>query len=713
MGNLSSYDFAGVVTMPNVKCTDGTTIGENAFASQNGKMVDVRIEHSHNPEETVGDMILHSYKGGIYGYGFFNNTALANEAKDKVKNGELPHLSVSARCKMNADKVVQEGFIREVSLVHKGANSEAIVERVVQHTAYGDFNDNEDGSVDLTFIFPTEETLIEHSFNERGPMTNVSDVLDTLTSDQIEVILGSIEHGDVKEEDEDVLETLTDEQLAAILELIDNLDEDTLDELEEKAKSGDKDESEKEDKGEPEEAVDTKTKSNKSKPKDESTKKSKTSTKKEVKHSAEAEVEEENEGDNDSMKPNSFDATIDHSAANAAIKEAISTRATSLAQVMQSKGIDVDIEHGLKNIDTLFKAPATNGNDIYTYNPQAKSVEEMLSQYSRSPFSRVKNLYYNISEDEARARGYIAGNQTLDSIGSVFYREVTPTSITYTQALDDDDLIDIQENGIDALKFLKDTSKIKMSEELVRATFVKDGRPARNTDGSRNIEHISEENIIPITEDKPLYTIQVKTNDFTTLLTDLTRNRAAFQGTGTPTLFINPFDLQKIKLITDKNGRFLYSVSADSNAIPDDTTIAAKFGCAKAVPYFGLPQGTIVIGNLVDYKFGAANGGQVANFDQFDIDLFQHKTAAKARVSGAIATPKSFICIKVTNPDAVSEDVLKFNTDSVKSVPSFTTDSSTGDNEQVPGKDYASTNRYESKRTKKPAGGGVSPTPHQ
>lgn len=698
MGKLADYDFAGVVTMPNVKCSDGTTIGYDAFANENGKIVDMRIEHSKVPDGSIGEMILHSYRGGLYGYAFLNSTDIGQEAKEKVQNGSLGRLSVSARCKMNPDGLITSGEVREVSLVNKGANASAVIERVVQHTAYGSFDSNEDGSVELIIDMGPTDIEIAHSYKEGETMQTVADILDTLTSDQADAVMKIIEHGDVPNEDVDVLETLTDEQVGAVADLLESIVDDIengdgdisdyIDEedvaVEQSDASYDEDDYE-EDDYEEDDYEDVEDDDD------------------DVEHSAGGE-----------MKQNAFANEIEHTEINNTIANAIANKSQSLAQALAQDGYPIDIEHGIANIDVLFPQPASKSgnNGINVYNPSARNVEKMISMFGRSLMSRIKNIYYNISEKDARARGYIKGNETLQSIAKVFYREVTPTSIVHADKIDDDDLIDIQENGIDAVRFLKETSRIKMLEELLQAVFVGDGRPARNTDGSRNIYHISEDNVIPITKDDDLFSIKVKAANWGVVIDEVTKQKAAFQPSAMPKLFMNPFDLQKIKLLTDKDGRYLYAPSGDQNRIPEDNMIAARFGCDEAIPYFGLPQGTLVIGSLSDYKFGAVNNGVIASFEDFDIDLFQHKIASKARVSGAIETPKSFMVITVTNIDAISEEALKFNETGVKTEPSFTTNTAKGDNLEVPGEHYASKDRYTkaTTTTSSPSGSGVSGT---
>ena len=62
-------------------------------------------------------------------------------------------------------------------------------------------------------------------------------------------------------------------------------------------------------------------------------------------------------------------------------------------------------------------------------------------------------------------------------------------------------------------------------------------------------------------------------------------------------------------------------------------------------------EGTIhnllcLIVNLKDYNVGADKGGQVAMFDDFDIDFNQQKYLIETRCSGALIRPYSAIAIE-------------------------------------------------------------------
>ena len=157
------------------------------------------------------------------------------------------------------------------------------------------------------------------------------------------------------------------------------------------------------------------------------------------------------------------------------------------------------------------------------------------------------------------------------------------------------------------------------------------------------------------------------------------------------------------------NVSYLYGGSADANRIPTIDQIAAYFGCTEVVDYYPLPQGTFVIGNLADYVFGTSKGGEVATFEQFDIDFNQQKYLTEVRVSGAIQVPKAFIVVKVTDKaeNTAGEEALKFKHTGLKDTPSFTVDSSKDGTK--PGPKYASTDTGSKKPAPSKPGQGAAP----
>lgn len=659
-----NYDFAGYVTKNDIKCSDGVIIQQNAFKGNDGMKVPLVWNHNYNSvSNVIGHIMLHNNSEGVYGYGYLNNTEHGQDAKELISHGDLWAMSIGAHRIQKNGNFVTHGEIYEVSLVLKGANKGALIEHKLTHSDDGSDGFDESSGIIYTGL---EDTILQHKDQGENTMSKtVGDVLDTLNDDQTEIVLKGLKDGfdALSDEDDKVLETLTDDQVQAVSAVI--TEASSIEDAEADADGGFESD------GEGGEGAGDGAS---------------------VAHNA------FEEGEEYFMKHNAFQSYDQYNSFYAddvdmLIQSAIDSRASSLAGVLIDNGIGAEqgitLQHGIQNIDVLF--PETKlQKGIQVYNPVGRNVEKMLAGFSKSPMSRIKNIYADITEDEARARGYIKGNQKLESIERVFYRETTPHTVMRKTRMDRDDIIDIEENGIDIIEFKKATQRAKLQEELVRAAFLGDGRKAI-VDGQKNPEHIDPEHVRPIITDDDLYTIKVTSANWKSVVDDVQMILPVYQGSGSPSLFINPFDLAKLKTLKTSGGSYLYGGSSDANRIPTNDQIAAYFGCTEVIDYYPLPQGTLVIGNLSDYVFGTSKGGEVATFEQFDIDFNQQKYLTEVRISGAIQTPKSFIVVSVTDVQAntAGETALKFTTTGLKDAPTFTVDSAKDGTK--PGPKYAST----------------------
>lgn len=650
-----NYDFAGWVTKNDLKCSDGVTIRHGAFSGLSGEKVPLVWQHSYSqPGDTIGYILLHSNDQGVYGYGYLNETERGQDAKELLRHGDVNQMSIGARKIQKSGQDVIHGEIYEVSLVLKGANPGAVIEEVINHS---------DGSVGDEIFITTGLTqdLLKHSNTEEKQMATIGEVLDSLTEDQASVIEKGLGEGfdTLTDEDSEVLETLTDDQataIAIIQSVAGEIDEEELSNSQlsdfEAVEDNDDEEvvEEKEDESEePEEA-------------------------------GEDESEEEIEHSGVDMKNNSFNQngieeqdTLTHAAqlADEAVRNAAALGTGSIKAALA--GVDTSgefLQHGISNIDILFPA-AQLQKGIQAYNPNAKNVEAILNKFGAVSSPNVKNIYADLTEEQARARGYIKGNEKLNQrLISLYYRTTTPQTVIHKTAIDRDDVVDIRENGIDVVSFLKQVQAIKFKEELVRAALFGDGRPALSG-GKPNVEKIQEEHIRPITKDDDFFTIKVTSNDWMSVVDDVIKTLPGYQGSGNPSLIINPFDLSKLRTLKDKNGRYLYGSSGDGNRVASNADLAAYFGCSEVIEFRDMPQGKFLIGNLNDYVFGQSQGGQVVTFDDFDIDFNQMKYLMEARLSGAIMIPRAFIFVTVTNAEATNEDMLKFRKDGLKTKPNW------------------------------------------
>ena len=662
---MRKFDFAGYVTKNDIQCSDGVTIRHAAFINNDGTTVPLVWQHDYSsPSNTLGHIVLHHMDDGVWGEAYLNQTAKARDAMELIRHGDINSFSIGARGIQKNGQDVIHGEIYEVSLVLKGANPGARIEHVLTHSAYGDHYDDEQGVIytglETNFLLHSDEEEEEDTY-----MKTVGEVLETLTPEQEAAVELALTEGvDALNEDGlNLLESLNSDQLAAIemvAEAMGDIDEDE-----------DEDAEDVENEDEDEEYVDNE---------DED-------------EDAEDDTIEQSYGfeGEDILKHNAFygasyDDALTHSDVNTIVQAAVDGKAQSLAATLHANGMtSIDLKHGLAGIDILFPQTETQ-KGIQVYNPGALNVEKIMGMFHKTPTSRVKNIFADISEETARARGYIKGNEKLDSISSLFFRETTPGTVIRRTKIDRDDIIDIRDNGIDVIQFLQKVQYSKLQEEIVRAAFIGDGRPVM-LNGVRNPDKISEDHIRPITKDEDLFVIRTQAQYWADAVDNVIKTFPAYQGSGRPSLFINPYDLATLQTLKDKNGRYLYGASMDRNAVPSPDSIAAYFRCSEVVEYRDLPIGTIIIGNLVDYSFGMSKNGQIATFEQFDIDFNLEKYLIECRLSGAIQTPKSFIVLTIEKPDVVDTTALEFSRDGLKQHPSFTTNT---DSTEKPGAKYAS-----------------------
>jgi hypothetical protein len=346
----------------------------------------------------------------------------------------------------------------------------------------------------------------------------------------------------------------------------------------------------------------------------------------------------DDKGDDTTMKANVFDkekqdnkATLKH-AANAVLKMAFQQKAPSLRDMLRDNE-DV-LTHGINSIEMLFPDAynSTNGNVPIIYKDPNTQYVEILDGVNKTPFSRVKTLVADLTEDEARAKGYIKGNLKKEEFFSLIKRVTTPTTVYKKQKLDRDDIIDITD--FDVVAFMNVEMQMMLKEEIARAILVGDGRDFSSD------EKINESNIRPIISDNEFFTIHKSFTAADKFIEAVIKAMAEYRGSGLPSMYIDPVLLADVKLLKGTDGRYLFG------DIPSNEAIATRLGLKKIVPTTFMTGNGAIIVNLSDYSLGATKGGQVTNFDQFDIDYNQHKYLIETRLSGALTLPKSAIHLK-------------------------------------------------------------------
>ena len=368
---------------------------------------------------------------------------------------------------------------------------------------------------------------------------------------------------------------------------------------------------------------------------------------------ADEDNEDYEEGDeNKDMKHNAFDMTMDDSN-DALMHDALDTilsdgkRFGSLRESFLAHAED----YGIDSIDYLFP-DAQNVTDTPQFiKRETEWVADFMNRTHHTPFSRIKSLFANITEDEARAKGYIKGKYKKEEVFSLLKRTTTPTTIYKKQKLDKDDVNDITD--FDVVTWIKAEMRLMLDEEIARACLVGDGRLASSDD------KINETNIRPIWTDEDLFTIKalvsVKSTDTDDVkaknfIKTAIKARKNYKGSGTPTLYTTADVITDCLLIEDGVGRRIY------NTINDLATALRVSKIVECEVMEGLSRndsGTTknlmgIIVNPTDYNIGADKCGSVNMFDDFDIDYNQMKYLLETRCSGALVKPYSAIAIEST-----------------------------------------------------------------
>lgn len=319
----------------------------------------------------------------------------------------------------------------------------------------------------------------------------------------------------------------------------------------------------------------------------------------------------------------------------------------TLKQAFEDAGIDTDeLAHSIDNIDWLFPDDHLLDNTPRIIEKPDDWVSKVMGGVHHIPFSRFKSQFADLTEDEARAKGYIKGNFKKEEVFGLLRRSTSPTTVYKKQKLDRDDVIDI--TSFDVVSWLRSEMRYKLNRELALSYILGDGRPAGSED------KIDENCIRPVVNDADLFTIkiQVSTAGLTKIedkmqatIKQILRSRKNYRGSGTPTFFTTEDILTEMLLLEDGIGHPLY---ADTAALARKLRVKEIVTIPEMEGRTGAKGGELigVIVNLADYTVGADKGGAVAMFDDFDIDYNAQKYLIETRCSGALAVPFSAMAIE-------------------------------------------------------------------
>ena len=595
------YDFSGWATKNDLKCSDGRTIRRNAFKDDDGKKVPLVWSHDHHdPSLVLGHALLENRKDGVYAYCSFNDSEKAKDSKELLRHGDIGSLSIYAnQLKQSENRDVLHGSIKEVSLVLAGANPGAVIDFPM--IAHGD-----------SYDFIEDEAIIECHIE--GLELSHDDIDDEEEiEEETEEVEETIEHSDDKKEDKkvaeeekkdngktvgEVFETLNEEQKTAVYAIIGQALED--------AKGG-----------------------------------------------------SDNEEDDD-VKHNAFDndyydggEVLSHEEIQEVFADAKrlgSLKEAVLAHSIDTTGMDVATgtqTYGFNDASMLFPEAKSLNTPPEWIKRNTDWVAAVVGGASKSPFTRIKSMFADITEDEARANGYMKGNLKKEEVFTTLKRTTNPCTIYKKQKLDRDDIVDITDFNI--VPWIKAEMEVMLDEELARAMLIGDGRPSDSDD------KIKEDCIRPIAKDVPLFNIKVDVQveagatgaeKADAIIEGVLRGRKDYKGSGNPVFFTTEDWLTEMLLLKDGIGHRLYKTEAElATALRVSRIVTVEVMEGQKIDSKDL-VGVIV--NMNDYKLGNDKGGEKSLFDDFDIDYNQYKYLIETRRSGALVRPKSAMTVTIS-----------------------------------------------------------------
>lgn len=587
---MEKYDFSGWATRNDLRCADGRVIKKDAFKDNDGRKVPLVWNHQHNEP-----------------YNVLGHALLENRPEGVYAYGTFN----DSEAGRNAKLLVDHGDISSLSIyanqlkqngsdvLHGKIREVSLVLAGANPGAYIDtVIQHGDAVEDEGIIYTGESISLYHS--EEGE----SETMAETKKETKEEVLEHAEEGASTEKEEtvaDVFNTLTDKQKTVVYAMIGQALE-----------SG----------NESSEDTDDETK--------------------------------ETEGGNKEMKHNVFEQqetkenVLTHDAMNAIIGDA--KRYGS----MKESFLQHAATYGIDQIEYLFPDEKNVTNTPIFIQRDTSWVRDLMGSVHHTPFSRIKSLFADITEDDARAKGYIKGNMKKEEFFSLMKRTTTPTTVYKKQKMDRDDVVDITD--FDVIAWLKTEMRMMLDEEIARAALVGDGRLASSDD------KINEQNIRPIWTDADLFTIKASftlsgspTDDdkAKAFIRAAIKARKNYKGSGNPILFTTEDVLTDCLLLTDEMGRDLYeSVEklATKLRVRKIVTVPVMEGLTRkgtgddSSSTYAL-YGIIV--NPTDYNIGADKGGAINMFDDFDIDYNQQKYLIETRCSGALIRPYSAIAVEM------------------------------------------------------------------
>ena len=583
-----TFDFSGYATRVDLKCSDGAIIREDAFKHQNGETVPLVWQHLHNGPENI----------------------LGHAMLEHRKDGVYAYASFNdSEQGRNAKELVRHGDVKALSiyankLVRRGVD--------VLHGAIRE--------VSLVLSGANPGAYIDNVVIAHGDSYETSeDEAIIYTGLSFEIQAETIEHADDSKEPDmaektvgDIFETLTEEQKNVVYYMIG----------EALSEAGADDEAE---------------------------------------HSAFYENDDyisHNDGEETiTMTRNVFESlahgtpmdeglTLSHSDIKSIFAEG--ERKNSLKEAVIAHATT----YGIENIDLLFPDAKTIGDRPEFIKRRTEWVASVLTDTHHSPFSRIKTILADITEDDARAKGYIKASMKKEEWFTLAKRVTTPQTVYKKQKLDRNDILDITD--FDVVIWVKEEMRLMLDEEIAAAALVGDGRSAGDPDKIKSPSPNADgEGIRAIALDASYYAYKVEwaaaDADDIPFVDRVMTSLVDYTGSGSPKLYTSPQILAGLLVERDTLGRRMYSSRAELATAMGVSAIVDIPASILARANFQTTAGAVttthrlkgIVANLRDYTFGSDAGGKTTLFDDFDIDFNQQKYLLEARLSGTLTKPFS------------------------------------------------------------------------
>lgn len=601
------YDFGGYCTKDDVRCNDGTVMRKGCFAHNDGQVVSLFYKHNHNNKrDLVGNALLELRDDGMYAYGSLNpkhpDAALV---KSQIEHGDLVALSIFANHLQRRGNDIYHGDIKEVSLVPSGADPTAVIDRL--DFAHADEDEESDFSAEffggkdvmnLDVLIHEDKEDPKVADKDKKPEENaggektIKEIIDSMTEEQknaMYYIIGQVAEGKGKKASED------DETGGGSVKH-DDLDDDYQEENN-------------------------------------------------MRHYNAF----ERNGENNSISHDDLEAVYASS-----ILDAMNNNASRWSGYLKQHAVnelkhdDLDFglddntqNYGIINMDLLFPDAVNVTKRPEFIKRDTDWVASVIQGTTHVPYTKIKSTIADITADEARARGYIKGQQKIEEFFPIAKRETSPQTIYKMQKLDRDDLLD-SADPVGLVAWMDAEMTLMIREELARCILIGDGRPVDDR------YHVSHDKIRPIVSDHDIFTVKTIISDDAyvdpnLMVEEISKSHKDYKGSGNPVFFTTVGHHTNMMWAKDQIGRKIYSSEAELQS----ALRVSKIEEVELMEDFTVEiKGTTydVIGikvNLKDYYVGTNKGGELTSFNDFDMDFNQNKYLKETRCSGALVKPHS------------------------------------------------------------------------